>query len=231
MCWPQSILSEMVISRYLADWTFPKFSCEGNNQREFVCNADAESLYDRVTLIEWHLATLNFICQWLATDRRPYVIRQVIYQSKEQDRSYIPPPPPTHTLPDLNYLNSRVPGSMPKFGMITIWLIFLDPDTEQFYIMFILLLLTFSKEILFKLSNYNILLFVPRRCFFCGSFMLLLSCILEAWVLTHLSTILSLMKYTCKDRLSCTVYVTNEHIVHQFLLLIIFCIDQTLENF
>ena len=55
--------------------------------------------------------------------------------------------------------------------------------------------------------------------------------ILEAWVLTHLSTILSLMKYTCKDRLSCTVYVTNEHIVHQFLLLIIFCIDQTLENF
>ena len=98
MCWPQSILSEMVISRYLADWTFPKFSCEGNNQKEFVCNADAESLYDRVTLIEWHLATLNFICQWLATDRRPYVIWQVIYKSKEQDRSYIPsPPPPTHT--------------------------------------------------------------------------------------------------------------------------------------
>ena len=98
MCWPQSILSEMVISRYLADWTFPKFSCEGNNQREFVCNADAESIYDRVTLIEWHLATLNFICQWLATDRRPYVIRQVIYKSKEQDRSYIPPPPlHTHT--------------------------------------------------------------------------------------------------------------------------------------
>ena len=54
--------------------------------------------------------------------------------------------------------------------------------------------------------------------------------ILEAWVLTHLSTILSLAKYTCKDRLSCTVYVTNAHIVHQFLLLIIFCIDQTLES-
>ena len=33
---------------------------------------------------------------------------------------------------------------------------------------------------------------------------------------------LSLMKYTCKDGLSCTVYVTNEHIVHQFMLLIFF---------
>ena len=44
--------------------------------------------------------------------------------------------------------------------------------------------------------------------------------ILESCVLTHLSTILSLMKYTCKDRLSCTVYVTNEHIVHQLILLI-----------
>ena len=39
------------------------------------------------------------------------------------------------------------------------------------------------------------------------------------------------MKYTCKDRLSCTVYVTNEHKVHQFMLLISFCIDQTPENF
>ena len=37
--------------------------------------------------------------------------------------------------------------------------------------------------------------------------------------------------YTCKDRLSCTVYVTNEHKVHQFMLLISFCIDQTPENF
>ena len=97
MCWPQSILSEMVIPRYFANWIFPKFGCEGSNQREFVCNADAESLYDRVTLIEWHLATLKFICQWLATDRRPYVIRQVIYKNKEQDRSYIPPPLHTHT--------------------------------------------------------------------------------------------------------------------------------------
>ena len=43
--------------------------------------------------------------------------------------------------------------------------------------------------------------------------------ILESWVLTPLSTILSLMKYTCNDRLSCTVYVTNEQIVHQFMLL------------
>ena len=30
---------------------FQKFGCEGNNQREFVCDADAESIYDRVTLI------------------------------------------------------------------------------------------------------------------------------------------------------------------------------------
>ena len=55
--------------------------------------------------------------------------------------------------------------------------------------------------------------------------------ILESWVLTHLSTILSLMKYTCKDGLSCTVYVTNEHIVHQFMLLFSFCIDHTPDNF
>ena len=33
---------------------------------------------------------------------------------------------------------------------------------------------------------------------------------------------LSHMKYTCKDGLSCTVYVTNEHIAHQFMLLIFF---------
>ena len=37
--------------------------------------------------------------------------------------------------------------------------------------------------------------------------------------MTHLSTILSLKKFTCKDGLSCTVYVTNERIVHQFMLL------------
>ena len=43
--------------------------------------------------------------------------------------------------------------------------------------------------------------------------------ILESWVLTHLGTILSLMKYTCKDGLSCIVYVSNGHIVHQFMLL------------
>ena len=55
--------------------------------------------------------------------------------------------------------------------------------------------------------------------------------ILEACVLTHLSTILSLVKYTCRDGLSCTVYVTNEHIVHQFMLLIFFCIAQALGNF
>ena len=55
--------------------------------------------------------------------------------------------------------------------------------------------------------------------------------ILESWVLTPLSTILSLMKYTCGDRLSCTVYVTNEHLVRQLMLLIFFCIDHTPENF
>ena len=46
--------------------------------------------------------------------------------------------------------------------------------------------------------------------------------ILESCVLTHLSTILSIMKYTCKDRLNCTVYVTNEHIAHQLILLFFF---------
>ena len=55
--------------------------------------------------------------------------------------------------------------------------------------------------------------------------------ILESCVLTHLSTILSLMMYTCKDGLSCTVYVTNEHIVHQLILLFFFCIGLTPENF
>ena len=55
--------------------------------------------------------------------------------------------------------------------------------------------------------------------------------ILETCVLTHLSTIISLMKYTCKDGLNCTVYVTNEHIVHQLILLIFFCIGHTPENF
>ena len=55
--------------------------------------------------------------------------------------------------------------------------------------------------------------------------------ILETCVLTHLSTIISLMKYTCKDGLNCTVHVTNEHIVHQLILLIFFCIGHTPENF
>ena len=55
--------------------------------------------------------------------------------------------------------------------------------------------------------------------------------ILKSWVLTHLSTILSLKKFTCKDGLSCTVYVTNERIVHQFMLLFFFCFDHTPENF
>ena len=36
--------------------------------------------------------------------------------------------------------------------------------------------------------------------------------ILELSVLMHISTILSLMNYTCKDVLYCTVYVTNGHI-------------------
>ena len=44
MCWPQSILSEMVIPRYLLNERFPKLGCEVNNQRESVSDADAESL-------------------------------------------------------------------------------------------------------------------------------------------------------------------------------------------
>ena len=55
--------------------------------------------------------------------------------------------------------------------------------------------------------------------------------ILESCVLTHLSTILSLIKYICIDGLICTVCVTNEHIVHQLILLIFFCIGHTPENF
>ena len=54
---------------------------------------------------------------------------------------------------------------------------------------------------------------------------------IETCVLTHLSTIISLMKYTCKDGLNCTVYVTNEHIVHQLILFFFFCIGHTPENF
>ena len=54
---------------------------------------------------------------------------------------------------------------------------------------------------------------------------------IRAWrALTQLSTILSRMKFTCKDGLSCTVYVTNEHIVHQLKLLIFSCIGHTPEN-
>ena len=49
--------------------------------------------------------------------------------------------------------------------------------------------------------------------------------------MTHLSTILPLKKYTCKDGINCTVYATNEHIVHQFMLLFFFSIDHTPENF
>ena len=45
MCWPQSILTEMVIPRYFADWTFSKvWLWRENNQRESVCDGDAESL-------------------------------------------------------------------------------------------------------------------------------------------------------------------------------------------
>ena len=56
------------------------------------------------------------------------------------------------------------------------------------------------------------------------------SYLLESWVLTHLSTILSFTKYSCKDGLSCTVYATYEHIVNQ-MILFFFCIDHTPENF
>ena len=41
---PQSILSEIVIPRYLLTVRFPKFCYEGNSQRVFVCDADAKSL-------------------------------------------------------------------------------------------------------------------------------------------------------------------------------------------
>ena len=47
MCWPQSILSEIVIKLYhniLPTERFPRFGCEGNSQRVCVCAADAESL-------------------------------------------------------------------------------------------------------------------------------------------------------------------------------------------
>ena len=44
MCWTPSILSEMVIPRYLLTERFPNIDCEENSQRVFVCIADAESL-------------------------------------------------------------------------------------------------------------------------------------------------------------------------------------------
>ena len=57
MCWPQTILSEMVIPRYFADWTFSKFWIWREISKRICLWC-----WCRVTLIEWHLATLNFIC-------------------------------------------------------------------------------------------------------------------------------------------------------------------------
>ena len=57
-CWPKSVLSVMVIPRYFADWTLSKvWLCSEKSRR--ICLW----CWCRVTLIDWHLATLNFICQ------------------------------------------------------------------------------------------------------------------------------------------------------------------------
>ena len=58
MCWPQSILSEMVMPRYFADWTFSKVWLWRKWSKRICLRC-----WCRVTLIEWHLATFNFICQ------------------------------------------------------------------------------------------------------------------------------------------------------------------------
>ena len=58
ICWPQSRSSVMVIPRYLADWTCSNI-CWYNEYSNLICLSGR----CRDTLIEWHLATLNFICQ------------------------------------------------------------------------------------------------------------------------------------------------------------------------
>ena len=58
ICWPQSRSSVMVIPRYLADWTCSNI-CWCNEYSNLICLSGR--YHD--TLIEWHLATLNFICQ------------------------------------------------------------------------------------------------------------------------------------------------------------------------
>ena len=58
ICWPQSRLSLIVIPRYLADWT-----CSNIWSWRVLLNIICLSGRCRFTLIEWHLATLNFICQ------------------------------------------------------------------------------------------------------------------------------------------------------------------------
>ena len=64
MLTPIHILSEMVIPRFLLTERFPKFGCEGNNQREFVCDADAESLCLSDIWPHWYevISALNEIC-------------------------------------------------------------------------------------------------------------------------------------------------------------------------
>ena len=58
ICWSQSRSSVMVIPRYLADWTCSNI-CWCKEYSNLICLSGR----CRDTLIEWHLATLNFICQ------------------------------------------------------------------------------------------------------------------------------------------------------------------------
>ena len=85
----------------------------------------------------------------------------------------------THTLPDLNYLNSRVPGSMPTFGMITIELIFLDPVRT---ILYNVLFCSYSHSVkrfylsppikIFYCSFQGGASFVDHLCYFCLVFVM-----------------------------------------------------------
>ena len=58
ICWPKSRSSVMVMPRYLADCTCSNI-CWCNEYSNLICLSGR----CRDTLIEWHLATLNFICQ------------------------------------------------------------------------------------------------------------------------------------------------------------------------
>ena len=75
-CWPQSNLSVIVIPRYLADLTCSNL-CWWSEYSNWIWFSGR----CRVTLIEWHLATLNFICQSVSHCARLFRSSCRIWQS------------------------------------------------------------------------------------------------------------------------------------------------------